>query len=560
MFDIIIKQGKKESFIKLNGDKLEGFTALNGNIFPLTGKEVNTINLLKLSENKEYLGKDNEYDVYLDNNSGLKHYFKDGKEDIEATWEHNGEDALVYKGNNKKEQVKKIKLKKCILLINSMFFIAALTSSLFITNNSMAKDNENVVKNEVTKEDDITASKEIIDTIPLEPVTVSRIEKFLEENDKLTEEEKELVGNTKLLEDIIPYYENTNMIVLIPLKFDDLHVEYYYSEPEKEQNKNKDNNGYVDVESAFYSELIPNTLFVNTYFDTEDRHDDKAHEYIHLLQASHEYRYITEACAEIISSEYDEECVYSAYSNPVKNTKILMEIVGPLPIWKLNFSGDDTDLVNIIKANLEEEKADKLIGLLKEKPGKDQIENLDIDITSLLSQMYTNMYGEDMRNNPFIDCLLGNGKMYNRYYFNSDFIEKEAPYTKEIISTLPADYTFWYVYVFSSDYYFNPEIDIKDYIYNKDIDIVFMFSKNQLQFNDIKAITEDIFEKNEIKFYYHGEEFTKDNFDLSNYENIPFKLLGGINPEVQQEEKITYYPTIYELFPDQRIGEKEFSK
>ena len=209
---------------------------------------------------------------------------------------------------------------------------------------------------------------------------------------------------------------------------------------------------------------------------------------------------------------------------------------------------------------MEEEKADKLIGLLKEKPGKDQIENLDIDITSLLSQMYTNMYGEDMRNNHFIDFLLGNGKMYNRYYFNSDFIEKEAPYTKEIISTLPADYTFWYVYVFSSDYYFNPEIDIKDYIYNKDIDIVFMLSKNQLQFNDIKAITEDMFEKNEIKFYYHGEEFTKNNFDLSNYENIPFKLLGGINPEVQQEEKITYYPTIYELFPDQRIGEKEFSK
>lgn len=560
MFDIIIKQGKKESFIKLNGNKLEGFTALNGNIFPLTGKEVNTINLLKLSENKEYLGKDNEYDVYLDNNSGLKHYFKDGKEDIEATWEHNGEDALVYKGNNKKEQVKKILLKRGTLttiIISSMLFFSILSNNVL-----EAKENKSYeVPYETTVENKVP-EKEIIDTISLEsmPITVFRIEKLIEENNKLTEEEKELAGNTKLLEDIVPYYENTNMNVLIPLKFDDLHVKYYYREPEKKQNENKDNNGYVGVESAFYSELIPDTLFVNTYFGTEDRYDDKAHEYIHLLQASHEYRYITEACAEIISSEYDEECVYSAYSNPVKNTKILMEIVGPKPIWKLNFSGDDTDLVNIIKANLEEEKADKLIGLLKEKPGKDQIENLDIDITSLLSQMYTNMYGEDMRNNPFIDCLLGNGKMYNRYYFNSDFIEKEAPYTKEIISTLPADYTFWYVYVFSSDYYFNPEIDIKDYIYNKDIDIVFMFSKNQLQFNDIKAITEDIFEKNEIKFYYHGEEFTKDNFDLSNYENIPFKLLGGINPEVQQEEKITYYPTIYELFPDQRIGEKEFSK
>lgn len=560
MFDIIIKQGKKESFIKLNDNKLEGFTVFNGNIFSLTGEEVNCINLLKLSENKEYLGKDNEYDVYLDNNSGLKHYFKNGREDIEVTWIHNGEDALIYKGNNKKEQVKKILLKRGTLttiIISSMLFFSILSNNVL-----EAKENKSYeVPYETTVENKVP-EKEIIDTISLEsmPITVFRIEKLIEENNKLTEEEKELAGNTKLLEDIVPYYENTNMNVLIPLKFDDLHVKYYYREPEKKQNENKDNNGYVGVESAFYSELIPDTLFVNTYFGTEDRYDDKAHEYIHLLQVSHEYNYISEACAEIISSEYDEKCVYDAYSNPVKNTKILMEIVGPKPIWKLNFNGEDTDLVNIIRTNLEEEKANELIKLLKEKPGKDQIEGLDTDITDLLSQMYQNMYGEDMKSNPFIDCLLGNGKMYNRYYFNSDFIEKEAPYTKEIISTLPADYTFWYVYVFSSDYYFNPEIDIKDYIYNKDIDIVFMLSKNQLQFNDIKAITEDIFEKNEIKFYYHGEEFTKDNFDLSNYENIPFKLLGGINPEVQQEEKITYYPTIYELFPDQRIGEKEFSK
>lgn len=560
MFDIIIKQGKKESFIKLNDNKLEGFTVFNGNIFSLTGEEVNCINLLKLSENKEYLGKDNEYDVYLDNNSGLKHYFKNGREDIEVTWIHNGEDALIYKGNNKKEQVKKILLKRGTLttiIISSMLFFSILSNDVL-----KAKENKSYeVPYETTVENKVP-EKEIIDTISLEsmPITVFRIEKLIEENNKLTEEEKELAGNTKLLEDIVPYYENTNMNVLIPLKFDDLHVKYYYREPEKKQNENKDNNGYVGVESAFYSELIPDTLFINTYFGTEDRYDDKAHEYIHLLQVSHEYNYISEACAEIISSEYDEKCVYDAYSNPVKNTKILMEIVGPKPIWKLNFNGEDTDLVNIIRTNLEEEKANELIKLLKEKPGKDQIEGLDTDITDLLSQMYQNMYGEDMKSNPFIDCLLGNGKMYNRYYFNSDFIEKEAPYTKEIISTLPADYTFWYVYVFSSDYYFNPEIDIKDYIYNKDIDIVFMLSKNQLQFNDIKAITEDMFEKNEIKFYYHGEEFTKNSFDLSNYENIPFKLLGGINPEVQQEEKITYYPTIYELFPDQRIGEKEFSK
>lgn len=116
MFDIIIKNGKKESYIKLNGNKLEGFNAQNGVVTPLTIEEVNSINLLNLSDNKSYLGQDNDYDIYIDNISGLKHYFKDGKEDFEATWEHNGEDALLYSGDKSKDEdeVKTFKLKKVI--------------------------------------------------------------------------------------------------------------------------------------------------------------------------------------------------------------------------------------------------------------------------------------------------------------------------------------------------------------------------------------------------------------------------------------------------------------
>lgn len=383
----------------------------------------------------------------------------------------------------------------------------------------------------------VTLSKEYNDG-----VTVEQIESYIKENDKLTEEEKEMFYNEKLLEDVVPYYENTNMNILIPLKFDGLQTEYFYAMPEENGN----------FTAAYYDSLIPNRIFVNTY--NGDRYDDKVHEYIHLLQIAHEYKYIKEASAEIISFEYDDKYIIDAYEIAVKNTKILMEIVGPVPIWKLNFSGDDTDLVNIIRENLEEEKANELISLLKEKPNNSKIKNLDKSIETLLSEMYQNMYGEDMRNNPFINCLLGNGKMNRRYYFNSDFIEKNQPYRPVEVNTLPSGYTFWYVYAFSSEYYLNPEIDIKSYIYNKDVDIVFMLSKNQLQFNDIRAIEEDVFEKNEIKFYCHGEEFTKDNFDLSKYEGIPFNLVGGINPEVETGIRYIYYPTIYESFPSQRIG------
>ncbi len=558
MFDIIIKDGKKESYIKLNGNKLEGFNAQNGVITPLTIEEVNSINLLKLSDNRKYLGKDNEYDVYLDNNSGLKHYFKDGKEDIKATWEHNGEDALLYSGNkiNKViDKIKKLTLKDKIILISQMAMLAVAASNFaFEVHDLKTQEIRTALSNyyyDSNIEDLTEISKKYYDYA--NDVTLEQIENYIKENENLTEEEKEMFYNEKLLQDILPYYEDTNMNLLIPLKFEDLQIEYCYEEP-KQEDEEKDTNGYESVRSAYYNALTPNRLYINTYFGTEDRYDDKAHEYVHLLQAVHEYQYIKEACAEIISCEYDKKCVNKSYLEPVNNTKILMEIVGPEPVWKLNFSGDDTDLVNVIRENLEEEQADKLISLLKEKPGKNQIEGLDTDITDLLSQMYQNMYGEDMRNNPFIDCLLGNGKMNRRYYFNSDLIEKTSPYRIIEVTTLPANYTFWYVYVFSSNYYLNPEIDIKDYIYNKDVGMVFMLSKNQLQCNDLRAIEEDVFLKNEIKFYYHGEEFTKDNFDLSKYEEIPFNFVGGINPEVKTEIRNIYYPTIYETFPSQRIG------
>lgn len=541
MFDIIIKNGKKESYIKLNGNKLEGFNAQNGVITPLTKEEVNTINLLKLSDNKEYLGKDNKYDVYLDNKSGLKHYFKDGAEDINATWNHNGEDALLYSGDKSRDEdgVKTFKLKKVIATWSKAAFKGYMIAALYGVSISLIYEPDMTIYNIKYKisEVKVTLSKEYNDG-----VTVEQIESYIKENDKLTEEEKEMFYNEKLLEDVVPYYENTNMNILIPLKFDGLQTEYFYAMPEENGN----------FTAAYYDSLIPNRIFVNTY--NGDRYDDKVHEYIHLLQIAHEYKYIKEASAEIISFEYDDKYIIDAYEIAVKNTKILMEIVGPVPIWKLNFSGDDTDLVNIIRENLEEEKANELISLLKEKPNNSKIKNLDKSIETLLSEMYQNMYGEDMRNNPFINCLLGNGKMNRRYYFNSDFIEKNQPYRPVEVNTLPSGYTFWYVYAFSSEYYLNPEIDIKSYIYNKDVDIVFMLSKNQLQFNDIRAIEEDVFEKNEIKFYYHGEEFTKDNFDLSKYEGIPFNLVGGINPEVETGIRYIYYPTIYESFPSQRIG------
>lgn len=548
MFDIIIRNGKKESYIKLNGNKLEGFNALNGDVSPLTEEEVNTINLLKLSDDKSYLGQQDGYDIYVDNVSKLKHYFKDDKEDFEVTWVHNGEDGLIYKGDKLgkiKTEVKKISLKSKIVLISSVSFLIILDPNFVL--NAQAED--------INKSNDISYEAEAINSNYQETVTdnidyytsvtVEQIEKYVEENNKLTEEEKEIVYNKKLLQDVIPYYENTNINVLIPLKYDGLKTEYYYEEPEKDEDESKDIIEYANVESAFYSELTPNRLYINTYFGTENRYDDKAHEYIHLLQSSFEYMYILEASAEIISKEYYEKCINASFFSPVKNTKILMEIVGPEPIWKINFSNDDTDLVNIIRANLSEQQADELISLLKEKPGKNQKEGLDEDITALLSQMYTNMYGEDMRTNPFIDCLLGNGEMHNRYYFNSDLIEKEIPYTNQ------KNFNFWHTYAVSNTVNPNALEDIQ----SPNSEELYILFKNDIEVDNISDFTSSFLEENEVKFYYHGKEIGFESIDLEKYINTPITYQGDVFLE---EKEIKYYPIIYESFPEQRINQEEF--
>lgn len=552
MFDIIIKQNKKESYIKFEDTKIKGFNVQNGVVTPLTIEEVNIINLLKLGDDKSYLGKENDYDVYLDNISGLKHYFKNSKEDIEATWLYNGEDALIYKDfilEKSRDKVKKIKLKNSTLIISSIFFCSIVASSIIITSrttySSVISNNSNfnTIRENSTISENSTVSENSAEEITLpsnDIVTLEQIQFYIDNNDKLTEEEKEMVNNTKLLEDIIPYYENTNMNVLIPLKFNELQVFYYYAEPKKDENTN----GYVGVEAAFYSPLTPDKLYVNTYFGKENRYDDKVHEYVHLLQVEHECRYIIEASAEIISCEYDAKCVNNAYREPVKNTKILMEMIGPKPIWKVCFSGDETDLVNAIKANLEEEKANKLIDLLKEKPGSDQIENLDTDITALLSEMYTNMYGEDMKTNPFINCLLGNGQMHSRYYFNSDFIEKEIPYTKE------QNFNFWPTYSVSNI----PVLDVLNDIENPNSEILYILFKDNVKVGSINDFTSDFLEENEVKFYCQGKEISFDSIDLEKYKNIPINYQGDI---MLEEKKVNYYPSILELFPDQRISEKE---
>jgi hypothetical protein len=396
MYDIFIKNGPKESFIKLEEEKIIGYSLFNGTIFNITKEELEIVNSLKMGNNTLYLGKENNYDVYIDNYSGLKHYFLNGKESLELFIKYNTEDALLYhqeeqEKNNASNKVFKMKLnKKGYLIIKQIALgcVLGLTLELGIfTGYHLYVDYQ---------------------TTHLEPLTYETICNYFEENDRLEEYDKEILNNEKLLTDVTPYYNGTNMEYIVRTRFKNLHYSYY-----------KSTKSYY----GYYNSLFPNVLNIKQGLNKEREYATKCHEYIHLLQCDTEYTYIIEACAELITYEYLDSSIDSYYS-AVKNIQILMEIIGPEPIWRLNFAGDDTKLINILKENLSEEKAEQLINLLKEKPYIKNSPHKEIRL--LLEELYYNKYQSNMDENIYIKCLKED-MLIDRYYFNSEKILENNP-------------------------------------------------------------------------------------------------------------------------------------
>ena len=405
MYDIIIKNGEKESFIKIVNGYLEGIKVCNGLVTKIDEEDLKILNLLKLGDNKIYIGKVDEWEVILDQKSGLKHFFNEGKEDIERFFNVNARDGLIYSKNIKdKKSILKEVLK--FNLFDGIIVTCEVVVAAFILNNILALGNMAYFNYRVKV---------------AEPFTYETAYDYIANNDNLGEKDKNILNNEKLLQDIIPYYNGTNMDYIIVKRFDDLHYSYYEKDADDKKN-NKTTIGY-------YSWLVPNRINIKENLSEEKEQAAKCHEYVHLLQSSYVYGYITEASAEIIAAEYYGTHLTS-YVDACRNLKILMEIGGPEMIWKLNFGGDDTALVNLIESNLDKEKAQKLLELLKLDPYSSK--TMDKDIEDLLGELYYNVYKQDMAEDIYI-ANLRKMNLRDRYYFNSDLITKKVPFSLELM-------------------------------------------------------------------------------------------------------------------------------
>ena len=388
-----------------------GFCVKNDNVYPIDKNIIDTVyNLVKVNDSCEYIGDYLNYKVYLDKENNLKHYLKNGIEDFEMFFKNNGEDLILYgKHGAKNSDSKKFHIGKYILLI-SLGVLTTIMSYLVAipvirTINSKGNFTNNI---QYSLAKPVYSISEFLN-LDLKCIDVSEALELITSS-QLSDNVKNMLANEKLLNDVFPYYKDTEMEYIIKIKLKNLKVRIYEPDEAIITDSNTTN--------GFYNDLIPNVLNVKNIKNYED---NLKHEFIHLLQSpDRKYIFLHEAVAEIAANEYLDKSS-SSYIAAVLNTQLLMDTIGPKIVWETVFSGDDTNLVNVLKNNLNESDYNELMLYLKSRP--EDVQSDSMRINEIISNLYRNINSKNIRDDRNI--YKEDGYRISRYYFNSEKMNTE---------------------------------------------------------------------------------------------------------------------------------------
>ena len=339
--------------------------------------------------------------------------------------------------------------------------------------------------------------------------TEEELKNMLFNSKKLSDEEREMLYNKDFFTDILnvintsPYmlYEygkKFKNIDILPL--DDKILGDYYSK---------------EFIAGFYNYKNANKIYTK-YEDTDKSYKHIIeHEFVHLCEYQpNPYNLIVEPATEIIIAEYYNQNCKSiiAYSELVEFLKVLMEIIGPEPIWNYIFLGDFSYIDNAITPYLTDEEytsfKNSLICDVTDYHNLNK--NLDI-LNKLLDKIYYNKFNSDINEDEIIDNIRNNESNICRYYFNYRLINQENSYyitEAEKKYTLEESNKLGYLTL----YYNNKEISYDEYLSlkdNKDICLTIIASFQKMEDGYFYYLLEEkiyvptIFERNtKIKTLY----------------------------------------------------------
>ncbi len=383
------------SYYYENGNK----KIINNDLIILLIKELVTCH------HKKFLYQD-EYEVYLDEQTGYKHFYKDGKENYTIFFYENGYDAILYKENSNQSNFKTFTVKGTKICISIILLLTVING----IKSNIVQNPEKIVSPQIeyTQENELT-------------VDSSFFKDFILNSENLTKEEKQLLINNQFFKDLSETPITSSRKSSLEEKFNNITI--------KTGTEGRPSPNVL----GWYIDLFPNTIHVVD----ENDNNTKIHEFIHLTQEFTEYSYIREACADLISLEYYGIEDSLTYNDAATRIQFLMELIGPEIIWNLNFNGDETSFENKIYELLPEESAIKLLQLFKQNPAnitveKHQEQNKEID--KYLYQIYNTLTNE---NNPLNTIQEETGITFdtfnsNQTYFNHSNNEYSFSFSKII--------------------------------------------------------------------------------------------------------------------------------
>ena len=495
----IINYNKKIIYIDLLENNLECYYYHNHE-----KKNISINTVLELLKNifdktkEEFLEQDGEYKVFINKETGYKHFYKDGKEDIIKFFLYNGENAILCKGLDIKDKYNEIK--EFFNKNKDIKIILTLNLALTLSNSFNIYNLENNVYNAQQELEELNIAS--LETEYNEYYDYTSLSNSLKSPANIGELRDDFLYNEDLIRDICNTPMTEDRIMSLKEKTTDIEVVTVTYEEMKERGLSNAVGYYNVVEE-------PNVIHTVNL----NNPDTIYHELIHLLQDNNEYKYVKEACAEIISTEY-YGCKIASYQEEVKIIQILMEIIGSDAIWDINFNGDDSKLDEVILNNLPVEEYGKLYGILITNIGflnQQELDELNNSFDEILSDLYYSIYGESIEENEIIqniyqcyDFSQSTTLINNRHYFQDvenkrpDFIKSEYMTLKDAIDKN----------IVKVEMEGTKEVRVSEDEYKERL------SKNlktEIGYNSIegvKSVSEVVYDKIVIKWEYKGKIYT----------------------------------------------------
>ncbi len=417
---ILITDDDKKTVIEYDNDFSRASVFYDdGRVEPVKENIFDLFGMFLLSDNNTNLPDEGSYKVILDNDTGFKHYFLDGKEDYIMFYNNNGEEYAIdyYETleDNGWRPKEKLPLKEKLFRVGKSVIHTTFMGFLIVMFYLSALNLDLVRKypEKVKSFRDIPAVEWIMGK---EDYTVDDLINKIMNDEELYDEDKFYLANRDFFADILPYVNQSNFVkYLYGYKFNNIVIDTF-----------DDNNTRT---GGYYRSSEPNKINIGNSNLTHNYFDVLAHEFIHLCQGRCFYNLISEASAEIISHEYFDDAKENSYIKEVYLLKKMMEIIGPEPILKYVFANDFSDISNAIKPYLSSSEYKTFLDDLKRKNDDNfshmnEVDNKNKSLDSLLDTVYLRKYGESVDNDPVISYLKNDTLV--RYYFNQRKMDKEG--------------------------------------------------------------------------------------------------------------------------------------